>query len=462
MNRSVDKFLGYGRPGETTMNKELIREVWQLVVPVILQGMVVTVVFFTDRLLIGRYDEVALASMQISGPLLWSLFSVFGAFIAGTMAVIGRAVGAKDADTARRALVSVMVFGTMVGIVVGGMCMLLRPWFADVLSGDTGTADVRSLAEIYMGIVLLGLPLNMIYITGVTALQADGDTQTPMWISGVQGVLNLAVSWVLLWGVGPFPEWGIFGAGVGTLVSLGIGAAGVMLALIRRREKVQLQWGIHPSWDALRPILRISGPAFSEKIAFHTAFMIFAGYVGHLGMEAMTANQALIAIESLGFIVAHGFSVASAALVAQKLGAKESEVAEQCGWISAGLGTMVLGAIGLIFWFFPAELVGAFTDEAAIIEMAIPCLRVAAVVQPLMAITEALAGGLRGAGDTRSPLVAALVGPGLVRLVACWFLAFHLDWGLIGIWYGTSLDWLIRVIFLVIVYKRGRWKTIAV
>ena len=94
--------------------------------------------------------------------------------------------------------------------------------------------------------------------------------------------------------------------------------------------------------------------------------------------------------------------------------------------------------------------------------MAVPCLRVAAVVQPLMAITEAMAGGLRGAGDTRSPLLAALVGPGLVRLAACWFLAFHLEWGLIGIWYGTSLDWLIRVIFLVIVYKRGRWKTIAI
>ncbi len=444
------------------MDSALVREVWKLVVPVILQGMVVTVVFFTDRLLIGRYDEVALASMQISGPLLWSLFSVFGAFIAGTMAVIGRAVGSKDADTARRALASVMVFATVVGIVVGALCLVLRPWFADVLSGNSGTTDVRHLAEIYMGIVLLGLPLNMIYITGVTALQADGDTKTPMWISAVQGVLNLVVSWLLLWGIGPFPEWGIFGAGVGTLVSLAIGAIGIIWSLMRRTGHVQLQLTVKPSWTALRPILRISGPAFSEKIAFHTAFMIFAGYVGHLGTEAMTANQALIAIESLGFIVAHGFSVASAALVAQKLGANQSELAEQCGWISAGLGTLVLGAIGLIFWFFPSQLVGAFTDDVAIIEMAVPCLRVAAIVQPLMAITEAMAGGLRGAGDTRSPLVAALVGPGLVRLAACWFLAFHLEWGLIGIWYGTSLDWLIRVIFLVIVYKRGHWKSIAV
>ena len=81
------------------MTKALVREVWDLVVPVIIQGMVVTVVFFTDRLLIGQYSDTALASMQISGVLLWSLFSVFGAFTAGTMAVIGRAVGGRDEAT---------------------------------------------------------------------------------------------------------------------------------------------------------------------------------------------------------------------------------------------------------------------------------------------------------------------------------------------------------------------------
>ena len=81
--------------GGVSVTKALVREVWGLVVPVIIQGMVVTVVFFTDRLLIGQYSDTALASMQISGVLLWSLFSVFGAFTAGTMAVIGRAVGGR-------------------------------------------------------------------------------------------------------------------------------------------------------------------------------------------------------------------------------------------------------------------------------------------------------------------------------------------------------------------------------
>lgn len=442
------------------MNRRLISEVWTLVVPVIVQGLVITVVFFTDRLLVGRYSDEALASMQISGPLLWSIFSVFGAFIAGTMAIIGRAVGANDIDRARSAVSSVLVFAVALGLAVGVVCYQLRPWFVETLAGGANVDTAKAEAMAYMGVVFFAVPQNLILVTGVTALQADGDTRSPMWFSLVQGVVNLALSWALLWGIGPFPEMGIAGAGVGTLVSFSLGAILVVTTLALRRGTVSLRTWPRPSFEALRPILKLSGPAFGEKMVFHTAFVAFAAYVGHLGTQAMTANQALIAIESLGFIVAHGFSVAASSLVAQKMGADLIDDANHVGWISAGLGTLVLGSIGLLFWFFPAELIGLFTSDAKTIELGVPCLKIAAMVQPLMAICEAMAGALRGAGDTKSPMIAALVGPGFVRLGMCWFLAFEMDLGLLGIWYGTSLDWIVRVLFLTAVYKRGAWKRI--
>ena len=445
-----------------SLTKGLIREVWTLVVPVMVQGMVVTVVFFTDRLLIGQYSDTALASMQISGVLLWSLFSVFGAFTAGTMAVIGRAVGAKDQETARSTLNAVMLLAAGIGLVTMGACLMLQDWFAHVLAAGEDTVEAQRLAVLYMGIVFLGMPLNLVQIAGVTALQADGDTSTPMWISAIQGVLNLGVSWTLLWGLGPFPEMGIEGAAIGTLTSFAVGAAAILFILLTRDGTVKVVPLKGPSWSSLRPVIGLSIPAFGEKIAFHTAFVIFAAYVGHLGALEMSANQALIAIESLGFMVAHGFSVAASALVAQKLGAKCIDEANEVGWISAGLGAGVLGVVGLIFWFFPETLLGWFTDNPVLIEMGVPCLKLAAFVQPVMAICDAMAGSLRGAGDTRTPMLAAMIGPGIVRLFFCWFLAFELDMGLFGIWVGTSLDWLVRLVFLTIMFKRGRWKRIAV
>ena len=203
---------------------------------------------------------------------------------------------------------------------------------------------------------------------------------------------------------------GIEGAAIGTLASFAMGAAAILFTLFTRSGAVKLVPLDGPSLSSLSPVVRLSIPAFGEKIAFHTAFVIFAAYVGHLGALEMSANQALIAIESLGFMVAHGFSIAASALVAQKLGAQRPDEATAVGWISAGLGAAVLGVVGLLFWFFPATFLGWFTDNPALIEMGVPCLKLAAAIQPVMAICDAMSGSLRGAGDTRTPMLAAFIG----------------------------------------------------
>ena len=76
-----------------------------------------------------------------------------------------------------------------------------------------------------------------------------------------------------------------------------------------------------------------------------------------------------------------------------------------------------------------------------------------------MALTDAFAGSLRGAGDTRTPMIAALVGPVAVRLTACWILAFPMGLGLVGIWIGSTLDWAVRSVWLGYAFRRGKWKT---
>ena len=126
------------------------------------------------------------------------------------------------------------------------------------------------------------------------------------------------------------------------------------------------------------------------------------------------------------------------------------------------VGAGVLGVIGLVFLVFAEPLVSAFAENEETIQLGVECLFIAAIAQPFMGITDALAGSLRGAGDTRSPMVVALVGPIAIRLTGCWLLAFHLDWGLPGIWIATTIDWIVRAIILAMIWQRGRWKTIQV
>ena len=198
---------------------------------------------------------------------------------------------------------------------------------------------------------------------------------------------------------------------------------------------VERLYGVH-----LRSVLLVSVPAFAERIIFHTAFVIFAGFVGHLGDQAMTANQACLAVESLGFIAASGFGIASGALVAQKLGAGRPKEAQSVGWISMGLGSGLLTVFGLLFVLIPETLVGWIISDPEAIALGATCLRITAISQPLMAIHDTMAGALRGAGDTRSPMLVTLVGCGVMRLGACYVLAWPMGLGLIGVdWNNARL-----------------------
>ena len=89
-------------------------------------------------------------------------------------------------------------------------------------------------------------------------------------------------------------------------------------------------------------------------------------------------------------------------------------------------------------------------------------MTIAAVAQPLMALTDVFAGALRGAGDTKTPMQAAIAGPLVIRLSACWCFAFYLDWGLWGIWVGSTLDWSVRALWLGTVFFQKKWTSIVV
>ena len=446
--------------GGVAVTKALVREVWDLVVPVIIQGMVVTVVFFTDRLLIGQYSDTALASMQISGVLLWSLFSVFGAFTAGTMAVIGRAVGGRDEATARNTLNAVMLLATGIGLATMVLCLSLQDWFAHVLAAGEDTMEAQGLAVKYMGIVFLGMPLNLIQMTGVTALQADGDTATPMWISAIQGILNLGVSWVLLWGYGPFPEMGIEGAAIGTLASFALGAAAILFTLFTRSGAVKLVPLDGPSLSSLSPVVRLSIPAFGEKIAFHTAFVIFAAYVtprgsGDVGKPSPDRHR-VAGLHGRPRILHRGQRTRGpktwcpAPHEATAVGGSPPASAPPFSASSACCS----GSFRRPSWAGSRTTPHSAGWAYRALSWPPPFSRSWPSAMRCRAVSVAR--------DTRTPMLAAFIGPGVVRLFFCWYLAFETDMGLFGIWVGTSLDWLVRLVFLTVMFSRGNWRRISV
>jgi MATE family multidrug resistance protein len=436
----------------------LAREVWSLAWPAIVHMLLMTTVFFTGRVLVGRYSATALASLQISGTLTWSVYSIFTAFSAATLAVVARSIGAGDRGAAARATRSSLVFAFAAGIAVAGVFLLANGALLRLLFPRADEPVLRD-ASAYLSIVLPLLPLAFVEATAASALQGSGDTRTPLYVASVGSVANLGLSAALVFGKFGLPALGVQGAAIGAAATMGIEGVILTGVLLSKRSPLPLRAaGSAFALPDFRRVWRVAIPALGEKVVYHGAYLAFVAIIGLLGAAAMAANQGLISIEAVSFLSADGFGVAAAAIVAQKLGKKRADEAMAAGWLSAGLATMVLTAFGLAFAVAPRALAQVFSDDPSIVSLGARTLLVAAVAQPFMAFATVIGMALRGAGDTKTVLAVMSVCSFAVRLCATWLFAVTLDMGLVGVWIGSGADWVCRAVWLGWIWRRGKWR----
>jgi Na+-driven multidrug efflux pump len=435
---------------------------------------------------LGHHSETSLAAMQTAGPIVWSVFSVFSAFTVGTIAVVGRAVGARDANAASSAARGSLAIAVCLGVAVGVLSFVLVDPILDAF-GSAGGAAVRAASRNYMAISLPALPIYFVGLTSITILQAAGDTRTPLAIGIVTNLVNVALNWVLVFGHLGFHAMGTRGSAWASVVAASFESVLGCAVLLSSRSPVRVRsfdmvehgsasrraatTGVTTDGSAsrraattpidamegARRVLRVSWGSWGELSIKHAGYLMFVGFVVSLGSAAMAANQALISIESIAFLTADGCAVAAGALVAQRLGANDPAGAKRAGWISVALCASLLGACGLMFFAIPGTLVATFRDDPAIIAAGVSALRVDAFAQIPMAVAVVLAQSMRGAGATREALAVTFTGGLAVRLAVTWLMVAKLRLGLMGVWIGSSVDWLSRSIVYAIRWRAGAW-----
>jgi putative MATE family efflux protein len=294
-------------------------------------------------------------------------------------------------------------------------------------------------------------------------LQASGNTRTPLVVAALGNLVNVVLSAVFIFGRLGMPELGIRGAAVGTAATMAI--EGLLLAGVLLSKKSPLPLRTAPREGGARGlarVLRISVPAFGEKLAYHAGYMLYVAMIALLGESAMAANQACISVESISWLSADGFGIAAGAVIGQKLGARRSDEAARAGLIAAVMAVLALTACGAAFASFPRLLVSAFSSDPSIIATGVATLYVGALAQPFMGFATVVGMGLRGAGDTRTVLWAMLIGGLFIRAGATFIFAIELGLGLPGVWMGSTADWICRSVLLGWAYRRGKWRSVEV
>jgi putative MATE family efflux protein len=440
--------------------RSLNRTILQLALPAVVENLLQTVVFFADTVMVGWLkDPAALAAVGLGSTLFYLLMTLFGALAVSATALVARAWGAGNRERATQ----VGGQAIMLTLLLSGLGLaLLYPFATQYMQLMGAEADVVALGSRYARIVLLSSILNYPMMVANGIMRGAGDTRTPMWNTLVMNIWNLIVSFVLIFGVAGLPALGVDGAAWGTSTARMIGGLLAVASLLGGRTVIRLDWRSFFQWNGriVKRILELAIPTAVEGSVAQSGYLLFTRMVASLGTSTLAAHQIALRVESLSYMPSLGLAVAATTLVGQALGAENPKLAEASVKRTLLFSLIFNGLLGLIFVIFARPIVSIFGATPDVLALASLALMIAAAELPALGIDMILAGGLRGAGDTRTPMIVTLVGVLLFRLSLVYLLAIQWGWGLAGVWWGTAIDWTIRALLLWILFLRGRWKTI--
>ncbi|HEU4510559.1 MAG TPA: MATE family efflux transporter [Pyrinomonadaceae bacterium] len=441
--------------------------VWKIAWPTMLTNVIGGLQGMVDHALVGHLvGYKGNAAIGVS----WQIFLIVIVFISslftGMSVLVARFAGAGDEERVNRTVYQ--AFLTAIFISLGIMAPIGYFVSPALLSLVNAAPDVQAEALPFIRIMFVFSLGMMIFFMLSGALRSAGDARTPMTLGITMTVLNLLLNILLIRGLGPIPAFGTMGSAMGTCIASGLVAVYSLVQLWRGAWVIAIPrgGGFGPDWSIIKSIFKFGLPTGFQGIAMNIGGVFMLAFIGSLAQSA--AAQAAFAVSytelfSLITWTAVGLMGAAAAVAGQNLGAGKPDRAEAAVHVAARFGFAGAAFIGLIFLFFPRQLLAIFgMDEPAVVEIGVQLLRVLSVSGLLIAVALTYTGGLQGTGDTRSPMYISIISQIIVPLGTCFVIQQTSTLDPIDIWLAILAGHATRCVLSVIRFRQGKWRTITV
>lgn len=437
-----------------------------LALPVLGEQFLHLLVGLVDTYLAGTVSADATAAIGLATTVIWLVNLLFSFVGTGATALVARHVGMGDAGKANhftnQAVALVLALG-VAGALLIWMAAPLLPWLLD------WSPEPARIATMYLRIDCWGYLVYSLTFIGAACWRGTGDTRTPLYVMAIVNGWNVVVASALRFGWGPLPELGVVGIPLGTVTARVLGGLIVVSLLIQGRSGLRLiRSEMRYRWDSVVRLLRVGIPAGVDGLLLWCGQFMFIKIISMLGSGdqqavIIAAHFVGIRVEALSYLPAYAWATAAATMVGQSLGANLPQRALRSGHLAAVQGAAMCLGMSILYFVFAREIYAIFASEdfARVAAVGVPALRVLAFFQVPLALMIIYINALRGAGDTRWPLLFTAVGMLLVRLPLAYLFGVVLGGGLLGAWVGMFGDLTARALLSTIRFSRGRWvKTI--
>jgi len=433
-----------------------LRPTLRLALPLILAEVGWMSMMIVDTMMVGRlpYSAEAIGAVSIAS----SLFIVFAFFAEGILigldTLVSQAFGAGHREDCHRSLINGIYLSFAIAPFLAIPVWILPRYFEKF----GVTHSVSLLAAPYMRTLSAGLLPLLLYFALRRTLQGMNMVRPIAFALISANLVNLAGNYVLIFGKFGFPAYGVTGSGIATCLSRAYLALVLVVYLLwydAHHKTELLKTPVRPDLNRIRELITLGFPAALQLTAEVAVFALVATLIARLGAVVQASHQIALNTVAFTYMVPLGLASATAVRVGQAIGRRDPISARNAGNTAIILGASFMATMSVVLLVFPRYIARIYTSDEAVIRNAVILLAAGAAFQLFDGIQTVATGALRGAGDTRTPMVCHFTAYWLIGLPLGAWLCFSRRWGALGLWVGLSLSLILIGILLLLFWRRA-------
>ena len=438
-----------GRSDVNMTEGSIIRHLLVFALPLLVGNLFQQLYNTVDTWVLGNYvGDEAYAGVGSVGPIINTLIGFFTGLSSGAGAVISQYYGAKRDDKVHDTVHTAIVMTLILGVVFTAVGWLITPFMLRMMNTPENVFD-ESLS--YLRIYFSGMIGLMLYNIGAGILRAVGDSRRPFYFLVVSALTNTALDLLFVLAF----DMGVEGVAYATILAQGISALLVMLTLMRSKSCIRLtpsHLRIH--WDMLSKIVKVGIPAALQMMVTSFSNVFVQSYINFFGDDCMGGWTSYAKIDQLLFLPMQSLALASTTFVAQNLGCKQTQRARRGAFTAVMLAFGCTAVLLLPVMLLAPHLVRFFNDKPEVIEYGVMLLRYISPFYLLCCINQIYAGALRGAGNSRAPMIIMLASFVVFRQVYLYVMANYISNEIIPIAMSYPAGWLLASLLTLIYYNK--------
>ena len=420
---------------------------------------------YVDSGMVGSLGAAATAAVGVTTTINWLIGSSLSALGIGFLAFIAREYGAERFDNAARAasqsVLAALAAGALFTVAALSLSGVIPVWMH-------AEPQIRPVASRYFFIIYLPMLFRAASVIFGTVLRATGDTRTPMKCGVAMNLVNVVMNYLLIYPTRqvsllgltvtmPGAGLGVIGAAWGTAIAYVVGGALMTVSLWRHPQVSPRGRSLKPTWEIMRPCLKVALPAALQRFGTSFGYVAFASIINTLGAVTTAAHSLANTAESCFYIPAFGIQAAAATLAGNAYGKRDQGYMKSITRTLLILEPSLMAVSGLVLFILAPAMLRSLTPDAEVIALGARVLRMVAISEPIYGVAVILEGIFQGVGDTKSTFLFNILGMWVVRVLGTFVTVRLLGMDLVAAWGCMIAHNCLLCVLLALRFGSGRW-----